>query len=175
MKYEFTGKTKIVNGRTLKQIRALITILDVVNSGECGGWVESEQNLAQVYGNAWVSGDAQVYGNARVYGNTWVYGNAQVSGNALVENRNAICTFSGFGSEYRTTTAFTDEKLGVRIVCGCFSGSLDEFRAQIIKKHGNDSKHGRLYLSMANMIEYRLTDNYVGGGVKIDAVREGES
>ena len=42
MKYEFTGKTKIVNGRTLKQIRALITIHGVVNSGECGGWVESE-------------------------------------------------------------------------------------------------------------------------------------
>ena len=141
MKYEFTGKTKIVNGRTLKQIRALITILGVVNSGECGGWIESEQNLAQTSGNAWVSG------------------NAEVSGDAWVKNRNDFCTFSGFGSEYRTTTAFTDEKLGVRIACGCFSGSLDEFRAQIIKKHGTDSKHGRLYLSMANMIEYRFTDN----------------
>ena len=30
---------------------------------------------------------------------------------------------------------------------------------QIIEKHGKGSKHGRLYLSMANMIEYRFTDN----------------
>ena len=51
-KYEFTGETKEFRGVTLKQIRALVTIAGVVTAGDCGGWIESEENLSQVYGNA---------------------------------------------------------------------------------------------------------------------------
>ena len=83
-KYEFTGKTKDYFGITLRQIRALVTISGVVTTGDCGGWVEGENNLAQVSGNAWVYGDAQVSGNAQVSGDAWVSGNARVSGNAQV-------------------------------------------------------------------------------------------
>ena len=56
-KYEFTGETKTLGGVTFRRIRALVTIIGVVNSGDCGGWIESEKNL-QVYGNALVSGNA---------------------------------------------------------------------------------------------------------------------
>ena len=190
-KYEFTGETKTFCGVTLRRIRALVTIIGVVNSGDCGGWIESENNL-QVYGNAWVSGNAQVSGNARVYGNaqvsgkaqvygnaqvfdnvrvygnaqvfdnarvyddTGVFGNTWVCGDAQVYGNAAICTFSGFGSKFRTTTAFIDKEIGIRVVCGCFTGTLEQFRKQVIRTHGEDSKNGKLYLGMANMIEYRL-------------------
>ena len=142
-KYEFTGETKTFCGVTLRRIRALVTIIGVVNAGDAGGLIESEKNL-QVSGDAWVSGDARVYGNA------WVCGDARVFGNA------AICTFSGFGSKFRTTTAFIDKEIGIRVVCGCFTGTLEQFRKQVIQTHGEDSKNGKLYLGMANMIEYRL-------------------
>ena len=148
-KYEFTGETKEYYGVTLRRIRALVTIIGVVSAGDAGGWIEQEKCLAQS-GDAWVSGNAQVYGDALVSGDAWVYGDAQV------ESMHAICLFSGFGSEYRTTTAFLDKKLGVRIVCGCFTGSLYQFRKKVIKTHGEDSKNGKLYLGMANMIEFRL-------------------
>ena len=184
-KYEFTGETKTFCGVTLRRIRALVTIIGVVNSGDCGGWIESENNL-QVYGNAWVSGNARVYGNAqvsgkaqvygnaqvfdnvrvygnaqvfdnaRVYGDTGVFGNTWVCGDAQVYGNAAICTFSGFGSKFRTTTAFIDKEIGIRVVCGCFTGTLEQFRKQVIQTHGEDSKNGKLYLGMANMIEYRL-------------------
>ena len=178
-KYEFTGETKTFCGVTLRRIRALVTIIGVVNAGDAGGLIESEKNL-QVSGDAWVSGDARVYGNARVYGDARVYGNAWVSGNALVYGdalvsgdtwvygdawvcgdarvfgNAAICTFSGFGSKFRTTTAFIDKEIGIRVVCGCFTGTLEQFRKQVIQTHGEDSKNGKLYLGMANMIEYRL-------------------
>ena len=81
-KYEFTGETKNHFGITLRQIRALVTIVGVVSSGEVGGWIESEKCLDHA-GNAWVSGNAWVYGNARVSGNARVYGNAQVDGRKL--------------------------------------------------------------------------------------------
>lgn len=85
-KYEFTGETKDHYGVTLRQIRSLVTIAGVVASGDVGGWIEAEKNLS-VSDNAWVSGNACVYGNA------------------------AICSFVGFGSQYRQTTAFKDSKL----------------------------------------------------------------
>ena len=70
----------------------------------------------------------------------------------------SICTFSGFGSKYRTTTVFIDSEIGIRIVCGCFTGTLEQFRKQVIETHGEASKNGSLYLDMANMIEKRLGD-----------------
>ena len=156
-KYEFTGETKNHYGVTLRQIRALVTIIGVVSSGDVGGWIESENCLdhsgdAWVYGNAWVYGDALVSGDARVYGDALVYGNARV------ESMESICTFSGFGSKYRTTTVFIDSEIGIRIVCGCFTGTLEQFRKQVIETHGEASKNGSLYLDMANMIEKRLGD-----------------
>ena len=148
-KYEFTGETKTYDGVTLRQIRALVTIVGVVSSGDVGGWIQSESCLSHD-GNARVYGDARVSGDARVYGDAWVSGNALVYGDA------AICTFSGFGSKFRTTTAFIDKEIGIRVVCGCFTGTLEQFRKQVIQTHGEDSKNGKLYLGMANMIEYRL-------------------
>ena len=89
MKYEFTGEEKTVANMTLKRIRSLVTIVGVVTSGDCGGWVEYDHNLDQdgdawVYGDTEVFGNAMVYGNAKVYGNAMVYGDAKVYGNAMV-------------------------------------------------------------------------------------------
>ena len=55
-KYEFTGETKTVFGRTLHRIRAILDFGDV-KAGDIGGWVEKESNLSH-------EGDAWVYGNA---------------------------------------------------------------------------------------------------------------
>ena len=81
-KYEFTGETRQHLGRTLRRIRSLVSLSNIV-AGDVGGWVEDEKNLSH-YGDAWVYGNAQVYGNARVYDNARVYGDAWVYGNARV-------------------------------------------------------------------------------------------
>ena len=86
-KYEFVpgDEITIAPGRTVKRIRALAAIAALgVTPGALGGYVESEKNVSQVYGDAWVYGDARVYGDAQVYGNARVYGDAQVYGNAWV-------------------------------------------------------------------------------------------
>ena len=68
-KYEFTGETKQWLGVTLHRIRACVEIAALgIAVGDLGGWIEREENLSQVYGDAWVYGNAQVSGNARVYG-----------------------------------------------------------------------------------------------------------
>ena len=117
---------------------------------------------AQIYGNAWVCGNAQVSGDARVSGNTWisgntrVFGDAQIYGNARVSKPDHIITFSGFGRGSRTTTAFKTE-LSFSISCGCFSGTLEEFRAAISETHG-DNKFGREYKLITDLIELHFSE-----------------
>ena len=102
-KYELTTETKVVLGRTLHRIRALVAFGNV-DAGELGGWVETEGNLAQS-GNAWVYDDAEVYGNARVSGCAKVFENAKVSGcarvydNALVYGKARIYGDARVGSK----------------------------------------------------------------------------
>ena len=50
-------------------------------------------------------------------------------------------TISPIGSRDDTTTAFRTVD-GVRVKCGCFYGSIDEFEEQAKKTHG-DNRHGK--------------------------------
>jgi carbonic anhydrase/acetyltransferase-like protein (isoleucine patch superfamily) len=87
-KYELSAQAVELGGVTMHRIRA-VRDFGTVKSGDLGGFVESERNLAHD-GNAWVSGDARVSGNAMVSGDALVSGdarvfdNARVSGDALV-------------------------------------------------------------------------------------------
>jgi hypothetical protein len=130
---------------------------------------------AEVYGNAWVYGNAEVYGNARVYGNAWVsgnarvsgdaevsgnawvygnvevYGNARVSGNAEVSGNADYTTIHGFGTQFRTTTFFQCEDKQIRVSCGCFLGTIPEFREQV--KNTREGKIAEEYLMIADLME----------------------
>ena len=122
---------------------------------------------ARVSGNAQVFGDAQVSGNARVFGNARVSGNAQVSGNARVFGDARVfgnawvsgdkdyAYAHGFGSCNRTTTFFRlkDGDVGVR--CGCFYGTLAQFRDNVCETHG-ETKKAQEYLMLADLMDFRF-------------------
>jgi hypothetical protein len=98
-----------------------------VKAGEKGGYIEKEENLSQC-------GDAEVYGNAD------------------------YATAKGFGSEYRTTTFFKlkdSNEIGVR--CGCFYGTLKEFKEKVKETHG-ETKKAKEYLILADLMEYRFSE-----------------
>lgn len=141
MKYEFVpGDTKVIApGRTVKRIRALVAIAALgVAPGDVGGYVESEKNLTHVSGNAWVSGNARVYGDALIAGREdWLLvGPAKSSG--------------GF------TTAYRDEKLGVRVACGCFSGTVREFSESIEKTHAGNPVHLQQYRLFCQLVAFNF-------------------
>jgi hypothetical protein len=66
-------------------------------------------------------------------------GNAWVSGNA-----DYIC-IKGLGRFNRSTTFFRTEQ-GVSVVCGCFTGTLEDFEAKVFETHGN-SIYAKEYLA----------------------------
>lgn len=137
-KYRLTEETTKVGNRTLYRIQALRDFGNV-KEGDIGGYIESEKNLSQD-GNAWV------YGNARVYGDACVYGNADI------KTTGDICSMSGFGSEYRTTTAFRTKNGDVHVSCGCFQGNLEAFCQRVESTHGNNL-YGREYKKMIEMLK----------------------
>lgn len=126
-KFELTAESKInIFGKKLFRIKALISFGDV-EEGETGGWIEKEENLEQSSGDAWV------YGNARVYGNA------------------DYTTIHGFGTQFRTTTFFQCEDKQIRVSCGCFLGTIPEFREQV--KNTREGKIAEEYLMIADLME----------------------
>ena len=128
-KYELTSETKVVAGKTLHRIKALVSFGNVA-AGELGGWIEKEENLSQ-------SGDA------------WVSGNARVSGVG------AIFWIGGIGSRNGTTTFFACKDKKIRVVCGCFFGTLDEFERAVRETHG-ENEHAKVYMLAIEMAKARI-------------------
>ena len=129
-KFELTSEFVTFLGKKLFRIKALISFGNV-EEGELGGYVEKEENLSND-GNAWV------YGNARVYGDA------------------DYATVHGFGSEYRTTTFFRTKAGDIGVRCGCFYGTLEEFRAKVKETHG-ETKTAKEYLMVADLMEFRFS------------------
>ena len=131
---------------------------DAMVSGDA--WVSGD---AVVFGNAIVSGNARVDDDARVFGNVIVFGNAIVSGNARVDDDawvhkpSDIASIKGFGSEFRATSFFRCVDGLVRCQCGCFYGTLDEFRKKVKETHGN-SKFAKEYLAIADLMEMHFKE-----------------
>ena len=165
-KFKLTSEFIVdISGVKLFRIKALIEFGNV-KAGDLGGYIEKEENLSHM-GDAWVSddarvsGNAQVFGNARVFGNAWVSGNARVSGDAQVFGDARVsgdkdyAYAHGFGSCNRTTTFFRlkDGDVGVR--CGCFYGTLAQFRDKVCETHG-ETKKAQEYLMLADLMEIRF-------------------
>lgn len=149
-KYELTTEYKEIGNIKLFRVKAL-TSFGNVQAGELGGYIEKEDNLSQD-GNAKVRGNARVDGNARVSGNARVDGDAEVSGNAKVRGNEDYTTIKGFGRECRSTTFFRQKDGSIGVVCGCFYGTLDEFRKKVRETHG-ESKYAKEYLMIADLME----------------------
>ena len=158
-KYELTAEFIEKWGKKLFRIKALISF-GSVEAGELGGYVEKEDNLAQdgdawVYGDARVYGDAWVCGNARVYGDAEVCGDARVCGDAEVYGNADYLLIGRIGSRFSFTTFFKNKDKGITVSCGCFLGTIAEFRAKVTDTHGNN-KHAKMYNLAADMAELQI-------------------
>lgn len=153
-KFKLTSEFIVdISGVKLFRIKALIEFGNV-KAGDLGGYIEKEENLSHM-GNAWVSGNAQVSGDAQVFGDARVSGNAWVSGDARVSGDKDYAYAHGFGSCNRTTTFFRlkDGDVGVR--CGCFYGTLAQFRDNVCETHG-ETKKAQEYLMLADLMDFRF-------------------
>ena len=164
-KYELMDETTVVDGTTLRRIKALKDFYGV-KKGEIGGYIEKEENLSQdgtawvfndamVSGNAWVSGNAQVDGKARVYGSALVSGNTNLYGDADVFKKTHYLNIGAIGSRFGFTTFFRNVGPGIMVSCGCFLGTIEEFKEKVKETHG-DNKHAQAYLKACELAELQI-------------------
>ena len=122
---------------------------------------------ATVFSNPWISGNAEIFGSAIVLGNTRisdyaritgdsrVSGNARIFDNAEIKSNFDYSCFQSFGRVGRTTIVFREKENKIKIKCGCFSGSVEEFEKEVEETHG-DSKFGREYKAIINVIKIKF-------------------
>lgn len=125
---------------------------------------------AVVFGAAFVAQNARVTGNAHVTGNAWVDENAWVGGdarvtgnthvteNACVSKTDHVLAVGPIGSRGGTTTFFRgkfSDGFAISVCCGCFRGTVAEFRVKVKQTHG-DSKHGKAYQLAADLAETQI-------------------
>lgn len=125
-------------GVTLKRIRALISF-GFVAKGEIGGFIEDEKNLSHG-------------------GNAWVTDNAWVADNARVTDITDYMLIGSIGSRNDFTTFYKDIDGGISVKCGCFSGTIEEFREKVEETHGTNTKHAKVYQAAANLAEVQILD-----------------
>ena len=145
-------------GKKLYRIQALKDF-NGVKAGDTGGYIENESNLSQ-YGNAWVYDDARVCGNARVSDNAqvsdnaWVSGNTRVYGNAQVSSTRHYLNLGPIGSRNGYTTIYRDKNRKAMVICGCFSGNLDDFERAVHKTHAG-TKYEAEYMALIQLARMR--------------------
>ena len=80
-----------------------------------------------------------------------------VSGDAWVSGDQMYAAVKGFGSEYRNTTFFITKDGNVCVNCGCFSGTLEQFREKVEETH-KDTKYAKEYLMIADLMEMHFKE-----------------
>ena len=145
-------------GKKLYRIQALKDF-NGVKAGDTGGYIENESNLSQsdnawVCDNARVSDNAWVSGNAQVSDNAWVSGNTRVSGNAQVSSTRHYLNLGPIGSRNGYTTIYRDKNRKAMVICGCFSGNLDDFERAVHKTHAG-TKYEAEYMALIQLARMR--------------------
>jgi len=113
----------------------------------------------RVYGNAKITGDISVYHDVRIGENAVIKGqyifsgNTHIKGDAKINNPGDWVIVGPAISSRRYTTAFRDRKIKVRVVSGCFSGTVEEFSQAIEITHASRPKH---------LMQYRLFCQLIG-------------
>ena len=93
-----------------------------------------------------------VFDNAHVSGYAHVSGNARVSGDAHVEKTSDYLVVGPAASSGRYTTAHKDSVIGVRVNCGCFSGTVKEFAAAVEETHKDNPEFLKQYRLFVRLI-----------------------
>jgi hypothetical protein len=112
---------------------------------------------AKIYEDASVYGSARVFGSAQVCGHAWVYGDARLCGDAEIKkNSDWLCVGPIEGwSAY--STFFSTAGGEIKVYCGSFLGTLDEFEAVMKKRYGED-QHGAEYRAVIALARARFEE-----------------
>lgn len=115
-------------------------------------------NNAYIKGNAIISGcsvirgDAIISDYAKIYGKTRITGDSHISNDANISDTFDYFIIKGAGSQARTTTFFKCEDGFIKVNCGCFNGTLEQFEEKVKETH-RDNKYAKEYLAAIELVK----------------------
>ena len=143
-------------------------------------WIDEK---SKIYGNAYVSLDAKVihstifdtalisgnaivenstiYGNANIFENvevinSFVFGSTVIRGDAYITSTRDWASVVSFGSRDDSTTFFCCKDGKIRVACGCFFGTIKEFKKRVKEQHSDD-KFEKEYLELIELMKIRFS------------------
>lgn len=89
--------------------------------------------------------------------------NLRITGNAVILSPKDLLVLGPAPSSGRFTTAYRDSVLGIRVICGCFDGSLERFRQNIEETHGmkDVDKDGKPHPKRIHLQAYRMYADFI--------------
>ena len=84
--------------------------------------------------------------------------NLSHNGNAWVAGDADYMLIDRIGSRNDFTTFFKNKGGGISVKCGCFCGTIAEFREKVEETHGTNTKHAKVYQAAANLAEVQILD-----------------
>ena len=116
-------------------------------------WVGENARISE---NAWIGKNAWIKENARIGEGAWIGKGARIGENARIGEGAEIksiydyMTVGGIGSRQGMTTFYRCKDGLIRVNCGCFNGTLDDFKAKVHKTHAG-TIHERAYMAAIHM------------------------
>lgn len=140
------------------QIRDNVCIRDSAIVCECA----FVANNVEIYDNAIIKGNAGVIGDPihtcnsiKIYGTATLQGDCYICNGGNIYNNNRYAVIKGFGREQRSTTFYMNRNNDIMVKCGCFFGTLKDFRNEVRITHGY-TKLAKEYLKIAKLMEYHF-------------------
>ena len=81
-----------------------------------------------------------------MFGNAEIFGLASVKCNAYIKNQYDHICIGPIGSRNRYTTFYLDKDKNIYVTCGCFNGTLDEFKQAVKETHKDNELYRDQYL-----------------------------
>lgn len=131
----------------------------VKGSAEIGGTCKTF-GWCEIKGQSRLRGNVQVGEEAVISGYISLTGDDVIKGTARISKKDDYSSVRGFGSCGRTTTFFRCSDDMIRVVCGCFYGTIDEFIERV--KETRIGKVSREYLIIAELMKLHFE-----GGVSV--------
>lgn len=120
----------------------------------CGNAIITDNSV--ITGSAILRGDIRCYDNicvsdyCNLSGNITLKGKCHIHGSiclcmapvtiqdADISDIRQIVLFEGFGSRFGSTVAYRNIYGSISVKCGCFTGSIDEFKKEVKRTHGKN-------------------------------------
>lgn len=151
-RWEFTGETKIVYGREVKQIRACISF-GKVSAGDVGGWLEDENSLPQD-GEGWLFNLSVAFKSSVIRGGV-------ISGGVILGGviRGDVSKSPIFIAGIKWSVTVCDSVMSI----GCQTHSIGEWKKFTKKQIAEMSNDANEFWGKYKKIIFTMIDDRDGG------------